>query len=64
MTALPFSITRCAMPEFGARMAKSFSLCETSARLFSDRTAAERNAALFAEQLHNAMGWRPDHRDF
>lgn len=64
MKALPFSITRSAMPEFGARMAKSFSLCETSARLFGDRTAAERNAALFTEQLHNAMSHRPDQREF
>jgi hypothetical protein len=63
MTAAPFSIIRCARPEFGAHMAKSFSACEAIARRVNDRTAAERNACYFAEQLHAAMGYRPDHRE-
>ena len=62
MTA--FSIAFCAAQEFGARLAPSFALCEEIARLRGDRSAAERNAALFAEHLHAAMGHRDHQPEF
>lgn len=58
MTAAPFSIVRCARTEFAARMAPSFALCERVARFRGDRSAAERNAALFAAELADAMHHR------
>jgi hypothetical protein len=62
MTA--FSIAYCARPEFGARMAPSFALCEEMARLRGDRSAAERNAAYFAAELQAAMHHRPHQPEF
>jgi hypothetical protein len=62
MTA--FSIINCAAPEFGARMAQGFALCEQSARLRGDRSAAERNAAYFAAELAAAMHRRPHQPEF
>ena len=63
MTAA-FSVVYCAAQEFGARMAPSFALCGEIARSRGDRSAAERNAALFAEHLHAAMGHRDHQPEF
>ena len=62
MTA--FSIISCARAEFAARMAPTFALCEQSARLRGDRSAAERNAALFAVELAGAMHHRSHQAEF
>ena len=62
MTA--FSLLRCARPEFGARMAQGFALCEQAARLRGDRAAAERSAAFFAAELAAAMHHRDHQPEF
>lgn len=58
---MAFNICTCSNQDFGARLAPGHAFCAEVAYGFRDRSAAERNQALFADYLHAAMGYRREH---
>lgn len=59
---MAFNICTCSNQDFGARMASVSAFCARIAYDQRDRTAAERNQMAFAGYLHEAMGYRAEHR--
>lgn len=58
---MDFNICTCSSQDFAARMASVHALCAEMAYDRRHRSAAERNQALFAGHLHQAMGYRAEH---